>query len=481
MKTATSINAKRRPFKKSPSGKPISSRVNNGLRFCTLILVMTLFTSGVGLCQGPWTFTQIDPNAPSGSTYMVGNLTNYGAVTFVRFEPSGAEKVFLGDGTINCLIANLSSGPGFNSLSSPTVERNNSSSSVAFQASLTTGGQGIYVGTCNGFPTLTTIVFQASGSVSNGAINDNGVVAYLETDALGNMSVWKGDGTNSLKIDSTTSVFVTLGIPGINNDYFGSSTNLPNSGTVSYFKARASGNGARVELDSDLTKTILTQTCGSISLANYYPTVINNDGLVAYSGFSSQGDSSICVQATNVPEQVIAYQPEGLLGGLGNFDVNIEGIVAFTDYIESFSDIQTQLDCCVTTGELGGNYVSYVFVGGINDNCQISFLAYYQDGGQGVWRAEPTTCPVQPCAPPTCSATQVAYQHGAVLASIGIDRRLPYGMLDEFLHSAWPMPLTDSQPLGTPGMTSNKSGDFQHTNSALTGGAVGNIAPSRSR
>ena len=74
------------------------------------------------------------------------------------------------------------------------VERNNSSNAVAFQASLTTGGQGIYVGTGNGLPTLTTIV-QVPGSVSNGAINDDGVVVFAENDAQGNVnSIWKGDG-----------------------------------------------------------------------------------------------------------------------------------------------------------------------------------------------------------------------------------------------------------------------------------------------
>lgn len=474
MRPAATLNASGYFYAKLLTRKLGPRHASISLRCYTLVLLMTLFTGGVALCQGPWTFTQIDSNAPSGSTYIVGNLNNSGAVVFVRFEPSGAEEVFLGDGTLNCLVANLNSGPGFNSLSSPTVERNNSSSSVAFHASLAAGGQGIYVGTCNGFPTLTTIV-QVPVSVNDGAINDDGVVAFIETSATGT-TIWKGDGTNSLEIDSTTSGF--FGVPGINNDYFSSSTNLPNSGTVSYYEE--SSNVSQIELDSDLTKTILTQTCDSLSLRDVLP-VINNSGLVAYDGWGIYF-VSVCTQSTSSPETVIDSQGTGLPGDVRLGDLNIEGIVAFDRSEAGLTGVGTQLGVVVRTGDIlpDGSVVNLAFVGGINDYCQISFLVYDQTGQQTVWRAEPTTCPVQPCAPPTCNASRAAQPNGAVPASLGIGRRLAYVTLDDFLASGWPSPQIDNRPLGTGGATFNKSESLHDTNSSPIGGA-GKVGQGSSR
>ena len=115
--------------------------VKMGLRLCALAGVMMLFTTSVALCQnlGPCALTK---------------------------------------------IADLNSGPGFLSISGPSITRNESVNivlssgcpstttsgpSVVFSASVNPTGEGIYVGGPNQ-PGLTTIV-QGSYGLEHGGIN----------------------------------------------------------------------------------------------------------------------------------------------------------------------------------------------------------------------------------------------------------------------------------------------------------------------
>jgi len=159
--------------------------VKMGLRLCALAGVMMLFTTSVALCQnlGPYTFALID-TSPAGYRYSVGNLSNQGEVTFTRYDPSGAQTVYLGSGGALTKIADLNSGPGFLSISGPSITRNESVNivlssgcpstttsgpSVVFSASVNPTGEGIYVGGPNQ-PGLTTIV-QGSYGLEHGGIN----------------------------------------------------------------------------------------------------------------------------------------------------------------------------------------------------------------------------------------------------------------------------------------------------------------------
>jgi hypothetical protein len=318
--------------------KPWPYGVKTSLRLCALASLLML-TNGVALCQnlGPYTFTLID-SSPAGYRYSVGNLSNQGEVAFTRYDPGGAQTVYLGSGGALTKIADLNSSPGFLSISGPSITRNESVNivlssgcpstatsgpSVVFSASVNPTGEGIYVGNPNQ-PSLTTIV-QGSYGLEHGGINDNKAVAFYENGG-GNGSIWKGDATQTLQIDSSG---IEAQSPVINDDNFGSGIL---SGTVSYYSA----TGSQILLDSNLTKNTLATTCGGYAVDPQ--TAINNNGLVAFTGRSGNA-TALCTEQLGGAENLILSNPAGLIADFDGFDINIEGIVAFVLGFESYLDI----------------------------------------------------------------------------------------------------------------------------------------------
>ncbi len=316
--------------------------------------------------------------------------------------------------------AGLSSGPGFSFITGPSIERNSITPTVVFKGDWASGnGEGIYVGT--GGPLLPIV--QGSIALNNGGINDCGVVAYTMGS---NDSIWKGDGTNSLMIDSIGGNIIGLGSSaGINDDAFGPGIL---SGTVSYL--RVTPSTYQIELDSNLAKSTLATSCNAGNLNAQYPP-INNAGTVAYSAIIP-GGPNLCTKTLTTTENLIASGP-----GVTDYAVNIEGIVAFDaatggpdSGIYTGSNLVT--DKVVATGDVmpDGSTVTYVALGGMNDNCQISFLVNFVKGGNtghAAWRANATNCSLTPA-----NTVGIPFRYGDVFASVGYDSQGNSGVAKEF-------------------------------------------------
>jgi hypothetical protein len=72
----------------------------------------------------------------------------------------------------------------------------------------------------------------------------------------------------------------------------------------------------------------------------------------------------------------------------------------------------------------------------------VTFLTPGGAEGSAVWRANPTTCPVQCPADYTCGPARAMSPGGKALASMGIDLGLGYLLADGFLRTGWSLPFT---------------------------------------
>jgi hypothetical protein len=388
-----------------------------------VVMMLLLITApAIGQNLGPYTFTPID-TSPTIGAYYIGNLNDAGVVTFNRFDP-GAEVVYVGSGGPLTKIADLNSNPGFEFINGPTIERNNITPTVVFRGVLSGGaGEGLYVGTGGAL----LPIIQGLDDVNNGGINDCGVVAYTKN---ANFSVWKYDGTSSggpQLIDSIGGNTLGFGsFPMINDDTFGSGIL---SGTVSYM--RVTSSDTEIELDSNLIKSTLATSCSGAPDINAQQPTINNAGVVVYSANTS-GSQNLCTKSLSTVENMIANIP-----GIYNYDINVQGIVAFKaatggpNYgIYTGNNLVT--DKVVATGDIlpDGSTVTDVYFGGINDDCQIAFYVYFQNGsttGSKVWRANPSKCSGTPT-----NTVGIPYRYGDVMASIGVNAQGKPGAVDEF-------------------------------------------------
>jgi len=256
----------------------------------------------------------------------------------------------------------------------------------------------------------------------------------------------------------------------INDDNFGSGIL---SGTVSYY----STTGSEILLDSNLTKNPLATTCGGYAVDPQ--TAINNNGLVAFTG-SSGNATALCTEQLGGAENVILSNPAGLIADFEGFDINIEGIVAFVLGFESFLDIYTgpsYEDIVVGVGATlpDGNLVTGVDFGGINDYCQMSFsVTFLTPGGaegSAVWRANPSTCPVQ-CPPDIICppASTMHPPHGNVLAAMGTDPS--YLMPNGLLRTGWPLPFSEDGQLRMGDVSLGLIGNFYAASSGSVSSAT---------
>ena len=287
------------------------------------------------------------------------------------------------------LIATSNTGPLHN-LGVPSI---NDSGAVAFQASLTAGGNAVFTG--SGGP-LTTIV-NSNGGVFNtfslGAqpmINNSGTVAFfgqLNPGAAGNPSstsatngIFTGNGTTITTIalaDGSTYSSVSF-IPSINN-----------TGVVAFQAGLAAGGQGIFTGNGTTTNTIITTSTNVLGNPD-----INDAGTVAYwermgtfpgpftfGVFSSDGTTTTTIAQTGSGFFLFG-------SGTASPKINDDGTVAFTAVSLGLQGIDTGsggplTDIVDSSGPFSISFATSNF--SLNDSGELAFISNLKAGGTGIF------------------------------------------------------------------------------------------------
>jgi hypothetical protein len=275
-------------------------------------------------------------------------INDSGTVAFFgTLNETGERGIFTGDGTSTTTIALV--GDTYSNFS--LIPAINDNGVVAFQASLTAGGQGIF--TVDG-ATTTTIATTTTNSLGAPEINNAGEVAYWQRSGTSpgpfTFGIFKGDGSSTTTIAQTgsgSSFFNVGSYPGINDD-----------GTVAFVGTILGAQGIFTG-SGGLTTKIVDSTgpfSASFFSGNYHS--INKSGKVAFQiGLDAGGDGIF----VGPDVQRVIGQGDALFG----------------------STVGHPTLPFLTTGNIG------FFRDGLNDSGQLTFWARLTDGREVIARATP--------------------------------------------------------------------------------------------
>jgi hypothetical protein len=367
-------------------------------RISCAALALALCLSATARGQTTYTFTRIADNTGSLTGLGTPSINNAGTVAFQAVEAptpqnNGPEGVFTGSGGPVTTVADSLTGPfGFFSpevsindegevafgATSPDLSTNtlfkaghrglttiattgkgpndfeffffpsiNEKGEVAFTGFMNGGGAGSFKG--SGGP-LTTIVASNSTFFLNSAINNGSVVAVpFSTDQNAGIFSGKGGPVTTL-IDDT-------GPPGNFGTFtspvavVGESAAINNAGAVAFLGFSGTGGSAIFKLDHGALRTIAETTTGSFIDLGSEP-ALNDRGEVAFLGTLPGGAQGIFTGPDPVRDKVI--QVGDALDGSTVSDL-------------SFAIAHT----------------------GLNNRCEIAFVATLSDGRQGIFVAKP--------------------------------------------------------------------------------------------
>ncbi len=251
----------------------------------------------------------------------------------------------------------------------------------------------------------------ATGSfVSEPSINNQGTIAYI----AGN-----SDGTSSILAKSSSGATNTIADAGGNSNFsdfrFGgldvgrgegpfakyTIPALNNKGAVA-FNADLKGGGKGIFVsDGSSFNTVVADTTNSPYIYLSLPS-LNDSGTVAFNAGSTTGGAAI-LTSTDGKLTTIADTNSGSIFKDFKSDValNQQGDIAFQADLNNgstaiYTGSASGLNKVIAVGDsLDGSTVSTLFLsrGGLNDNGQIAFDAVLANGGQEVFRADPTAVP----------------------------------------------------------------------------------------
>ena len=331
-------------------------------------------------------FTQIADTRNVFSTFGPPALNDSGTVGFQASLQSGEAGVFQYQAGTTTPIAQT--GPFLDF--------------IGFRTSLNNGGASAFAGDMNGFSgqgifrgegtSMVTIADSATDRFDfvnfAPSINDKGEVAFIgEKDASqGFLSgVFAGDGGPlTIKYDESDGFSFFSGDPSLNN-----------SGKVAFNAQRTDGRNG-LFLGDGGTLTTIALDDGLFSDLNDQPS-LNNSGDVAFEGFLAGGGTGIFVyrdgSLVTIADGSGAFAPSGF----GTPSLNDNGTVAFLGTLNGFqqgifvgSDPVT--DRVILAGDtlFGKVTVGFDFFReGLNNQGQLAFRAFFEDGTESLILATP--------------------------------------------------------------------------------------------
>ncbi len=358
-----------------------------------LVVVLTILICGWLAAPVPmvsattiYDFTLI-ATSNTGTIHNLGvpSINDSGAVAFQASLTAGGYGVFTGSGGPLTTIVNSNDGV-FNTFSLGAQPMINNAGTVAFFGQLNPGADGNPSSTSatNGLFTgaggaITTIVLADGTTFSSvsfiPSINNSGVVAFQAGLAAGGQGIFTGDGTTTKTITtSTTNVF---GNPDINS-----------AGTVAYWERMGTFPGPFTfgvfRSDGTTTTTIAQTGSGFFSFGSGSAAPkINDDGTVAFTGVQLGRQGIYTVSGGSVTTVVDSFgtSPFSISFATSNFSLNDAGEVAFLSDLKAggtgiFTGSDPINDKVIQTGDplFGSTVANVAFHTNLN-------FSYYNDGG----------------------------------------------------------------------------------------------------
>jgi hypothetical protein len=358
------------------------------LKLSLPLIAASLLLVRPGPAGAGYVFTKIaDSNGPFSSFAAYPALSASGDVGFVGSLDGGGSGVFRGNGGAITTIA--STGAQFSAFPNIPDQGNisiNASGVVAFNASLTAGGMGIFTG--NG-GAATTIVDTNGGGFTNvfgNAINSSGTVVFAAVQS----------GLAAVFRNQAGVISIVTGIPGHNP---GGLPDINSSGAVVDLDLSPGSPPRGIYVfDGGTTTTIAVSTDPFFDMnpppASIGNGSINDSNVVAFWGVSAAGGQGIFT-GNGGPLTTVADSS----GALGAFKepaaINNLGVIAYAATFDAGGDgifVGPDLlaDKVIASGDplFGSTVVSLNFFRGLNDSGQVAFYATLADGTQGIYRAD---------------------------------------------------------------------------------------------
>lgn len=280
---------------------------------------------------------------PTGSLPNVESfdINNNGTVLFFGERDDGSAGLFTSSGGSITTIADDSGlFSSFGPFGFPFGSTINDRGVVAFAASLDSGGQGIFTGSGSAVTAIgdTSSIF--SSFVSDAFINNSGSVAFAANLSAGGEGIFTSSGNGFTTIVDSSGIFDSFGSPAINDSGTSVFTAFLDSGELGLYKSD----------DGVITPIVNSNE----SFTGFGDPAINNDGSIAFLGFLDDSREGIFTGANPVSDKVIA-------SGDTLFGKTVTGLSFFNR--------------------------------GLNNSNQIAFSARFDDGSNGIFRADPTAVP----------------------------------------------------------------------------------------
>jgi len=340
----------------------------------TLLAVACPVVAGLALpaLAANYTFTNIaDTGGPFDSFGFLPSINTAGTVAFDATLDAGGEGIFIGSGGPTTTIIDNSG--QFSFFRPPTI---NSGGTVAFGAALDAGGEGIFTG--SGGPTTT--IADDSGQFAGFdtlSINSAGTVAFWARLDTPNDGIFTGSGGSTTTIADRSGLFSQLlPVPSINT-----------GGTVAFF-ATLDGGGNGIFTGSGGPTAAIADDSGPFDLFNESPS-INTGGTVAFGATLDAGGQGIFTGSGGLTATIA--DDSGPFRGFDWPSINTAGTVAFYATLDAgghgvFTGDDAVGDKVIRTGEpLFGSTVTDVgFARGLNDNGDIAFYYQLANGTRGI-------------------------------------------------------------------------------------------------
>lgn len=347
-----------------------------------------------------YTFTKIADTAGQFNLFQDNpiSINDNGIVAFRGILDDGSDGIYTGNGSTITTIVDRSGQFSRFEFGAPTINNNGL---LVFKASLDNGSNGIY--TSNG--TTTNLLFQSTSSApffigGYPDLNNSGAVSFQVANFSAFQWIYRTIGGSLTTIADTA---------GILNGFSGDPV-INDSGTVAFWALLDSGNvGIFTGNGSGSIRTIADNSSSGQFSNVRNPSSINNSGTVAFTGEPKVGIQKTGIytsDGTTISTYIDPSSPFSVTGG--SQSLNDNGNIAFLAFVGApryglFIGPDPIADKVIERGDtLFGSTVTDVqfWNRGLNNNGQLAFYASLANGQQVIVRADPggsTSVPEPSC------------------------------------------------------------------------------------
>lgn len=387
----------------------ISTSVERVFIATTISVSMSLLTTHAA---SAYTYTQIFDNSKARNSFPLFSeaINDSGTVGFSTVDFSTFETtIFTGSG--GALTPVVQSNDSLLLVESFDI---NNSGTVLFLGVRNDDSTGLFTSSGGSITTIAddSGLFSSFGPFGlpfGSTINDQGIVAFFASLEAGGEGIFTGSGGAVTAIADTSSIF-----SGFAGDAF-----INNNDSVA-FAANLSAGGKGIFTSSDNGFTTIVDSSGIFD--GFGTPAINDRGTLVFTAFLDSGELSL-YKASNEFITPIINSNESFVG-LGDPAINNNGSIAFfgilADSTEGiFTGADPVLDKVIATGDtLFGKTVTGLgfFNRGLNNSNQISFFARFDDGSEGIFRADPMAEPTAVPEPASILGMLAAGAIGAIFS-----------------------------------------------------------------